>query len=485
MNTRWGSRAALIGLAAMLLGAGCHNVPVEHTATKPCADDAIHSEHRVETSEGPLAYDACVGTLRVAGEGGTGAADLFYTAYFARTDEAERPLSFVWNGGPGADSRLLHFDAMGPMLIRAGEAVENAETPLMASDLVFLDPAGTGFSRARTPADAERLYSTTGDIAATSQFVMRFLERYGRGDAPLYLFGESFGTWRAAGTAEALIDKGVPVAGVGLISGGIPLGEDTNRALSRALSLPNRTATALALGRLDPALQAKGDAIIAQATRWAREKWYPALADPASLTPGQKAAIAARLARYHGMRPDQVDPETLWVSPRDFRTGLIPGKTLDVFDMRVIGAANHQSGGEAVLSYYRDTLGYRVGQYAGIEVESLPVGESWQYDQAEITKESLARAMAGEGPPSPSQPWTIRAMRKSPGMQVFVAAGIYDSLNSCAANEATVARLPGGIAFRIALHCYRGGHMMYDVPAARREFANDLTAFIRNSHFPQ
>ena len=480
MTTRFASRAGVIGMMA-LLGAGCQTVPEDYAAASPCADGAVHSEHRLDTSEGVLAYDVCAGTIAVASEGGTAAADLFYTAYFARAGEKDRPVSFVWNGGPGADSRLLHFEALGPTLVHDGALVDNPDTPLVASDLVFLDPAGTGFSRARTKADAERLYTTTGDIAATSAFVMQFLENYERDAAPLYLLGESFGTWRAAGTAEALVDKGVSVAGIGLISGGIPLGEDRDRALSRALSLPNRTATALALGKLDPALQARGDAAIAEATQWAREVWYPALADPALLGAAQKASVIAQLARYHGMRPEQIDPDTLWISPRDFRTGLIQDETLDVFDMRVIGAADHGAGGEAVLSYYRDRLGYREGQYAGLDTESLPVGESWQYDQAEITEESLARAMAGEGPPSPSQPWTLRTMRKAPAMRTFVAAGLYDSLNSCAANEATVASLPAGIAARIGLHCYAGGHMMYDSAEVRRVFANDLIAFIRNA----
>ena len=482
MNTRFAHCAPVVGLMAMLLLSGCQTVPVERAASDPCAQGAVHTKHSVATSEGSLVYDVCAGTLAVAGEDGKGAADLFYTAYFARTGEADRPVSFVWNGGPGADSRLLHFEALGPTLVRDGALVANRETPLVATDLVFLDPAGTGFSRARTAGDAERLYTTTGDIAATTAFVMGFLQSYRREDAPLFLLGESFGTWRAAGTAEALVDQGVPVAGIGLISGGIPLGEDKNRALSRALSLPNRTATALALGKLEPALQAKGDAAVAEAARWAREVWYPALADPASLTAAQKTSVIAQLARYHGMRPEQIDRETLWVSPRDFRTGLIPGETLDVFDMRVVGSADHGSGGDAVLAFYRDALGYRAGQYAGIEVDSLPVGESWQYDQAEITEESLARAMAGEGPPSPSQPWTLRVMRKSPSMRVLVAAGLYDSLNSCSANEATVTSLPSAIAARVALNCYAGGHMMYDSANVRAKFADDLISFIRNSH---
>src|SRR5690606_22596047 len=91
----------------------------------------------------------------------------------------------------------------------------------------------------------------------------------------------------------------------------------------------------------------------------------------------------------------------------------------------------------------------------------------------------LDRAMAGEGPPSPSQPWTLRAMKKMPEMRTFVAAGFYDSLNSCAANEATVAALPAAVAARFALHCYPGGHMMYDEPAVAITFGRDIAAFLK------
>ena len=471
-------------IAALLSGtllSGCVTAPDMAARSNPCAQGAAHSEQQISTSEGELAYDVCAGALVVRAPDGQAEADLFYTAYFVKDDEPDRPLSFVWNGGPGADSRLLHFEAMGPRIVSDGTLVDNPTTPLIASDLVFLDPAGTGFSRARSEQDAAALYSTMGDIAATSSFIQRFREVYARSNSPLFLFGESFGTWRAAGTAEALADEGVPISGMGLISGGIPLGDEGDRALTRALSLPNRTATALALGRLAPDLQAKGEAVIAEAEAWARRVWYPALADPGSLTAAQKETIAQALARWHAMPPSLIDRETLWVSPRDFRKGLVEGAMLGVFDMRRIGSDPREDSGDAVVSYYRTALGYRDGLYAGVEAEAPDVGGNWQYDQAPITEESLARAMAGEGPPSPSQPWTRRVMRKLPHLRTFVAAGLYDSLNSCAANEATVASLSEDIADRIALHCYAGGHMMYDTPAIRRQFDEDVITFLRNS----
>lgn len=416
---------------------------------------------------------------------GAKAADLFYTAYLAPSAEpATRPIAFVWNGGPGADSRLLQFHALGPKTLDNGDLVDNPESPLASADLVFLDPAGTAFSRAATEAAQKRLYSTTGDIAATARFIQDFLKAEGRGTSPVYLVGESFGTWRSAGVAEVLIDAGQPVAGIALISGGIPMGEERNRSLMRALTLPNRTATALALGKLDPALAADPEATLAAAEDWARKVWYPALADPGALSDAARDEVAKGLSHYMGLPLDSIDRDTLWVSPRDFRKALLAeeGKTLGIFDMRSTDAEFDQTaGGDAILAWYRQTLGYTAGEYAGIEVPALPVGRNWQYDQSPITKESLARAMAGEGPPSPSQPWVLRAMQKSSRLRVFVATGLFDSLNGCAANREAAADFPPSLAERISAHCYRGGHMMYEDPAEAVQFANDVDSFLSNS----
>jgi hypothetical protein len=483
MTTRfWIILAGLLATGCASISDGAGADPHASPLARSCAANAVASTHQVNTGGRALSYKACAGTLTITGADGKPKADLFYTAYMLPDAKADRPITFVWNGGPGADSRLLHFQALGPKLIEDGVMIDNSATPLTASDLVFLDPAGTGFSRARQDAQAP-LYGTLGDIDATSRFVTEFLQVYRRENSHVYLFGESFGTWRAAGTAEALARDGVSIAGIGLISGGIPLGEMGDRALMRALSLPNRTATALALGKLDPDLAETGPGLMDETEQWAREVWYPALSSPDSLDVPGRAKLVAELARYHGMSPTEIDEDTLWVSPLAFRKGVLEGRTLDVFDMRRIeAAAGEDSGeGEAILRYYRESLGYRERLYAGIEAPAIPVGENWQYDQAPITEASLARAMAGEGPPSPSQPWTLRVMEMMPDLRTFVAAGVYDSLNSCAANRATVRLLPEGIEKRVSLQCYPGGHMMYDSRVVRDQFGNDIVAFIRNS----
>jgi hypothetical protein len=461
--------------------AACALAMVAGNAHAACREGAVETRHQARIAGKTLAYTACAGLLPIRNDAGEVRGSIFYTAYLVE-GRAKRPLSFIWNGGPGADSRLLHFHALGPRTLQGGKLADNPVSLLAASDLVFVDPVGTGFSLPARPEYGADFYGTLGDIAATARFIRGFRAAYAREASPLYLIGESFGTWRATGVADLLADQRVKVAGVALISGGIPLGDWGERALMRALSVPNRTATAFALGLLPADLQADRAKTLAAAERWARDVYYPALARPDALTPETRANVIAQAARFHGLDPADIDAKTLWVTPRDFRTRSIAGKTLDVFDMRR-HAASDGDGAEnrAILAYYRGELGYAQGSHAGLEpapgARNAPAAR-WQYDQSPMTAESVARAQAGEGPPSPSQPWTLRAMEKVPTLRTWVAAGVYDSLNSCAANFATVRLLPKAIARRVVLQCYAGGHMMYDDSAVAVPFGRDLAAFV-------
>lgn len=446
-------------------------------AARTCAPDAVQTRHVARIADRPLAYIACVGAIPVRVGSATGR--IVYTAYLV-PGRPDRPLSFAWNGGPGADSRTLHFHAIGPRIIRDGALVDNAGSPLAISDLVFVDPVGTGFSRAETPAQAVAFYGTMGDVAATTAFIDGFRARYRRVASALYLIGESFGTWRASAVAEALAKRRAPVAGVALISGGIPLGEEGNRARGRALSLVNRAATAFALGKLPPDLLRDRTRTLSQVRRWAGGSYAAALADPAALDPTARAAIVATLARYQGLPADAIDATTLWVSPRTFRTRLLAseGKTLGIFDMRETTSPGRMSEDRIARDYYRTTLGYTQGRYAGIEEPASDFGAGWRYDQSPVTPASLARAMAGEGPPSASQPWIERAMRRAPRLRVWVATGLFDSLNSCAGNAATVAALPATMSRRFTLRCFEGGHMMYEDRRVAGRFGIELSRFI-------
>lgn len=434
-----------------------------------------------------LSYRAEAGTVPIRDPAtDTVHGEMFYTAYLAAG--SQRPVTFLWNGGPGANSAALHFEAFGPRRL-AGDKFEDNDTPLLGvSDLVFVDPIGTGFSRATKPDYEPEFYSTLGDFASVTQFVQTWLKTHHRQSAPIFLVGESFGTWRAAAVAEALEKQGQEVAGIVLISGGAVVEHGiVPRNLEIALRVPNRAAAALAWGKLDPIVGTNLDQVEKASTAWARDVYAPALLRLDSLTPDERNAIAAGLARYTGFPADQIDRKTLSVSPRQYLRGLFAAdkKVLNTFDMRIV---SEPKGNPAALdAYFRHDLGYDTPLgYAGIGVPqptdpAMPdpgkINANWNYNSAPLTPEVMASAMAGEGPPG-AVPWTTKALKLDPKMRVFVAAGLYDSLNSCAANDELKARLDPAIAGNFTMGCYLGGHMMYRDADARHKIAKDLETFI-------
>jgi carboxypeptidase C (cathepsin A) len=453
-------------------------------------ETVVATSHILALPDGPLRYEARTGRIPIRhDETGEVRGRIFFTAYRAQPrDGAVRPITFIWNGGPSVSSLLLHTEMFGPRRLEGDSFVANAETLLTHSDLVFYDPVGTGFSRPERAELADEFYSTIGDFAATAEFIRAYRARFAADDQPLFLAGESYGTWRAAGVAEMLVEAGVPIAGLLLISGGIP-GSGMSPAFSDAMFVPARTAAAFHHGRLAPELMRDRQAAIGQAAAWARNVYLPALERIDSLDAEERERIAGDLARFTGISGEAVDRSTLVVPNRTFLRTFLgeSGDTLDTFDMRLVAGGETPSGrAEAVGRYLRRDLGYATDlSYIGIETGYMPrpgpdrssIGSRWSYNHVEITPEMIARAQAGGGPPG-SQPWLQRAMRADRTIRVFVAAGRYDSLNMCEGNLDMVARLEADLARRFTNICYEGGHMMYRDPAERERLATDARAFI-------
>jgi carboxypeptidase C (cathepsin A) len=380
-------------------------------------------------------YVAEAGRIALHDVKGAISGEMFYTAY--RTTGAHRPATFLWNGGPGADSTALHLDAFGPKRIEGAAVGDNAATLLPVSDLVFVDPIGTGFSRSSGVAFDKDFYSTLGDFAAMTQFIQRWLAAHHEENAPVYLVGESFGVWRAAAVAQQLEEQHRPVAGIVLISGGAGVGTgQLPRNLVTALRTPNRAVTALFHDKLPTDLGMDRAAVYASATRWAANSYAPVLENPAALTDAQRNAVIDQLARWTGLNPDQIDSKTLAVTPRQYLAALLPDQKLNTFDMRRTDDPSPDAA--TIDNYLRHDLGYDPKlAYAGIAGQpadpSAPapgaINEHWNYNSGVITPEVMAAAMAGEGPPG-SQPWALNAIKLDPKLRVLVAAGAYDSLNS-------------------------------------------------------
>jgi carboxypeptidase C (cathepsin A) len=466
------------------------------------ATPVVTTTHRITLGGKPLAYTARAGMLPIRlNETGEPTGYVFFVAYTVerKPGEPPRPLTFAWNGGPGSNALLVHLSALGPRRLgsregsdRGGtiELEDNQATWLGVTDLVFVDPIGTGFSRPAKPEYADAFYGVLGDIAATVEFIRTYRPRFDAWDAPLYLAGESYGVWRAAGSAEAMERAGQRVAGVILISGGIPLGPVVPDAMRTAMFIPTRTASALYHRRLAPDLQADPERAIADAERWARTVYGPALARLDSLTAAERTAIVSQLARFTGLDERRIDRASLVVDRQFLLDNLLAdrgGGSLGRFDTRQVGGGTVDRADESrrrtvINRYLRTDLGFRTDLvYQGLEVgySAMPnpegVNARWKYDQGDPNEPVIVRNT--DGPPGGTPPWLRRAMDLDHALRAFVATGIYDSLNSCAGNAYLLDQLPRADASRIMFRCYQGGHMMYEDREARFGLAQDMARF--------
>jgi carboxypeptidase C (cathepsin A) len=457
----------------------------------------VVTEHHVHTVHGDLAYEARAGRLPIRNdETGEVRGYAFFVAYVVKPQGARpRPLTFLWNGGPTASSILVHSELFGPRRLTAAGMVDNAETLLSNSDLVFFDPIDTGFSRPAKPEYAKDFLSVLGDFAATAEFIRAYRAKFDADGQPLFLGGESYGTWRVCGTTELLTKRGIKVSGAILISGGVP-GSLMPTAFQDAMYVPARTATAFELKKLAPDLMRDKAATMKQVGDWAYNVYMPALEHVDQLTPAQREKIATELAHYIGVRPDQIDRKTLVMTNNAYKQGLFDGdktKVLNTYDMRIMGPEPVMPGRERILTHYlRDELGFRTDiAYTDLEDGYMPLpgparrstGERFVYNHVEITPEAMARMKAGGGPPL-SQPWLQNAMRIDKTLKVYVAAGRYDSYNMCEGNVRMSAKLEPDLANRFTDACYEGGHMMYRDQATRLKISEDLAAFLSSASNP-
>jgi carboxypeptidase C (cathepsin A) len=470
-------------------------------------DQIVTTHHRINVEQRTLRYTARAGLLPIRhNETGEIHGYIFFIAYLLDRlpNEPARPLTFLWNGGPGSNSTLVHLSGFGPKRIKSSddpagppgcecELEDNQTTWLDRTDLVFVDPIGTGFSRPTKAEYAGEFYNTLGDIASVAEFVRVYLTRFDAWDAPLFLAGESYGVWRAAGVAEALAQRGPRVAGVMLISGGIPVGPVVPDDMRTALFVPTRAAAAFFHRKLSPDLQTDLASTLEKAETWARTEYAPALAKRDKLSASERQTILAQLARFAGIEASLIDPQTLVLARQQFAEQLLRDRkqVLGRFDTRQITSSesNTRAGSSLVINkYLRSTLAFKTDlAYQGIEQGYLPntggrtlsVGARWNYNQGPPPPPGTPPNT--DAPPGGSQPWLRRALTIDPSLKAFVATGLYDSLNSCAGNAYLVSQLETELKRNITPRCYDGGHMMYESESARQQLNQDIGRFIQNT----
>jgi carboxypeptidase C (cathepsin A) len=483
--------------------------------TAPHEDKAVTTHHQVTLAGGKvLKYTTRAGLLPLyVDDTGELMGSVFFVAYSVQTPPGAkpRPVTFLWNGGPGSNSAQLHVMNAGPKRPTTAatypEYGPNTETPLIdnpdtwleGSDLVFIDPPGTGFSRATSTAFRDVLYTSRGDAEAVAEAIRVYLNRYDGWSQPLFIGGESYGTTRAMLVAEALEKRRTHLSGVILMSGEYAVGQTVSATLNQALSITEYTAIAHYHKRLPADLQALSSADAAkQAETWARTVYAPALDKRDAVSADERAAVLAGLQRYTGVDSKYVDAKTLRLDGGVFHDQLLAGQGLELgrYDGRITLKSRAEglpwlptgdpslarmsdlmNGTSQVFNgYVRHDLGFESdlayrGPFGGVfhpeplEVDPRSgVAADWMTRMFKMTKDDL-----------PGTP-LARAMRIEPKLRVWNIRGLYDA--SCAAMDEAVAQSPPDIRPRVSSTCAVGGHMFYSDRDTRRLIKREFEAFM-------
>lgn len=457
----------------------------------------VITSQQLELAGETLRYRATTGKMPLKDARDKIVAQMFYTAYTLDSDAApaQRPLIFVFNGGPGAASIWLHMGALGPRRVDMGEEgfmppppfrlIDNAYSWLDLGDLVFIDPVGTGFSRASDPDDNKKYWGLQADLEAVGEFIRLYLSRNQRWTSPLYLAGESYGTTRAAGLAGHLIDRGIAFNGVILIS--TIMNFQTARFtkandLPYALFLPSFCAAAHYHGQLPADLQARElRELLSEVADWSESDYTVALAKGDRLSPDERGAIAARLARYTGLSERFVLGADLRINIMSFCKELLRDdkRAVGRLDARFVGIMASAEGQtfdfdpsmQAIVppysavynQYAREELGYQSD--LNYEILSYEVNRNWKYAGGEFpdTSEGLRAAFA-----------------KNPYMKVLVAQGYYDLATPFHAAYYSLSHmgLDASLRDNVVIEEYEAGHMMYLHVPSLAKLKADAARFI-------
>ena len=466
-------------------------------AVKAVEPAPVVKKHSIVLNGKSMEYTTTTGRLPIANEQGEAEAHIFFVAYTldqpaGDKPAAKRPLMFSFNGGPGSASVWLHMGVLGPKIVKMQEdgsypappfeLVDNPQSFLGFTDMVFIDPVGTGYSRAVKAELGKKFFGVQGDIASVGEFIRLWLGRYGRWNSPLYMIGESYGTFRAAGVAGYLVDKGVAFNGVCLISSILQYqtvqfapGND----LPYSLFLPTYTAIAWYHKKVGGEFRE----VVREAEAYASGEYVTVLAKGDRLTAAERAAAVEKLHRLTGLEKRFIERHDLRIEIGRFTKELLRerGETVGRLDGRLTGVeglngqplpefdpsmtairapytalfndyARRELGYESDLTYY--ILGGGIGPW------DFGAGGNNRFAE---TADALRQAFA-----------------KNPFMRVYVGSGYYDLATPYFATEYTFSHmgLPAKYKGLITSKMFPAGHMFYSFKPSLVELSKDIEAFV-------
>ncbi|UVO50351.1 peptidase S10 [Sphingomonas sp. SUN019] len=413
--------------------------------------------------------------------------------------DPKRPVTFLWNGGPGSGSLWLHMGAFGPKrVVIPSDAkddgappypiIDNTESLLDVTDLVFIDPVGTGFSRALGKKDPKDYWGVTKDAKSMAQFIRLWLDANGRWNAPKFIGGESYGTTRSAAVINELEGSYTDVAinGIILISSILDFSaaaDSPGNELGYVTNLPSMAATAWYHDKV-PNKPATVEQFVAEAKAFAIGPYASALLKGNAITPGERAAIRPQLARFTGVSEAYLDRADLRLSPGRFYKELLRdrGLTIGRLDTRYTGKDYDNAGEEPDNdpSFYAIDGAYTAAMNQWSR-EGLKYSPDLVYSSIGGVRDwdwKIGGPRGGEGYLNVA-PYIGRAMRENSGLRVFAGQGYYDFATPFFGAEYSLNRTGIPNDGRIQWHYYNAGHMMYVRENDLRKLSADIRAFIR------
>jgi carboxypeptidase C (cathepsin A) len=442
------------------------------------------TQHSVTLGDGSkLDYTATAGTFSLFDQSGERSAAVFYTAYVAKpAGTTKRPATFVFNGGPGAASAFLNLGLVGPRLTQFGgngydgaqvSLVDNPNTWLAFTDLVLIDPIGTGWSRTTKPDSAEAFWNVNTDAESMAKVIALYVAKNTRVSSPKFILGESYGGFRAVKVARALQDdQGISVSGILMLSpmleGAFQFGGE-RFALGAALQLPSLAAAEM---------ERKGtfsEQALAQAEHFALTDYLTALAGP-PLQGDAAKTFYARVAAMTGLPEDVVERQRGFIGDayvKNLQAG--DHKIVSHYDATfAVDDPNPESPvarapdpildglvrsyGSAFVAYARDELGFKTDMTYNLLNDEIAGQWKW-----------------GSGHSQPSVTEDLRVLLElTPSFRLMIAHGYSDMVTPYAVTRYVLDHLPPALAEeRAQLRLYRGGHMFYLNPDSRKAFTAD------------
>jgi len=481
--------------------------PAQWDVRKELVDEVTSVTHHSMTLAGQkIDYTATAGTMILRDEAGKPTGSIFYVAYTRDGvgDMGQRPVTFSYNGGPGSAAVWVHLGAFGPKRAALdpegmpsgpppGHLVDNEDSVLDATDLVFIDPISTGYSRPAPGENADQFHGFENDVQSVGEFIRLWLTKNERWASPKFLAGESYGTTRSAGLAGYLQDRyGMYINGIALISSVLDFqtlifteGND----LPYVLYLPTYTASAWYHHKLPERLSGDLDATLAEVEQFARGEYATALLMGDDLPDAERATIVDKLAEYTGLSKDFIEQSNLRIRADRFFKELLRDqhKTIGRLDSRFTGWDRDAAGerpeydpsGVAVDAYFVSLLNDYLRTDLGFKSD-LPFDYSamvWPWD-------FRWRGQRGWVPGYLNVAEILRrAMTENPKLQVLIMSGHFDLATPFFGSDYTIDHmsLPPELRDNIRATYYEAGHMFYIRAADHAKMRRDFLDLIQRA----